>query len=228
MEVVRSRHRYIFRDTRVPHAHPALFGQVSELRARELATPTVVNRLSYVRGFLAWAKGRGFIHFDAHSNPTSGQASYGAREKHGFRAYNDSQLKLLFAPANLKRLNIDAQLGMWMGLLTGKRVSEVAQLALSDFFDVDGIPFLRITNAFRTFVIESGINDRGFGPLYLDHQPCNIRAFFTIASQLMVEFKVSKMAVRLRLVQLGLLIDGRKRQSSMMSLGNVMRRAPTL
>lgn len=90
------------------------------------------------------------------------------------------------------------------------------------------MPKVAFTKAFRTFVIESGINDRGFGPLYLDHQPCNVRAFFTIASQLMVEFKVSKTAVRLRLVQLGLLVDGRKRQPSMMSLGNVMRRAPTL
>lgn len=90
------------------------------------------------------------------------------------------------------------------------------------------MPKAAFINAFRAFLIESGINDRGFGPLYLDHQPCNIRAFFTIASQLMVEFKVSKTAVRLRLVQLGLLIDKRKRQSSMMSLGNVMRRAPTL
>ncbi|UPG88341.1 site-specific integrase [Luteibacter aegosomaticola] len=132
--------------TRVP-----IGAWVSELRARDLATPTIVNRLSYVRGFLAWAKGKGFIHFEAHSNPASGQASYGAREKrqrkkHGFRAYNDAQLKLLFAPDNLKKLNTDAQLGMWMGLFTGARVSEIGQLALSDFFDVDGIPCLRITD----------------------------------------------------------------------------------
>jgi len=54
---------------------------VSELRARELATPTVVNRLSYLRGFLIWARGKGFIKFDDHNNPGSNHASYGAREK---------------------------------------------------------------------------------------------------------------------------------------------------
>lgn len=37
-------------------------------------------------------------------------------------------------------------MGMWMGLFTGARASEIGQLALDDFFDVDGIPCLRITD----------------------------------------------------------------------------------
>lgn len=119
--------------TRVP-----IGSWVSELRARELATPTIVNRLSYVRVFLVWARGKGFIKFDDHNNPASGKASYGAREKrqrkkHGFRPYNDAQLKLPFAQHAIKKLNWDAPLGMWMGLFTGARVSEIGQLALDDF-----------------------------------------------------------------------------------------------
>lgn len=86
-----------------------------------------------------------------HGREDQRQASYGAREKrqrkkHGFRPYNDAQLKLLFAPDKLNKLNQDTQLGMWMGLFTGARVSEIGQLALDDFFDVDGIPCLRITD----------------------------------------------------------------------------------
>lgn len=124
---------------------------VSELRARTLATPTIVNRISYLKGFLEWAKGKSFMDFPRNDNPASGHVTYKAREKrlrkkHGFRAFNDSQLKLLFAPESLKKLSADARLGTWMGLYLGARVSEIGQLAVSDFFDVDGIPCLRITD----------------------------------------------------------------------------------
>ncbi|UPG92871.1 site-specific integrase [Luteibacter aegosomatissinici] len=126
-------------------------GWVSELRARNLATPTIVNRLSYLRGFLEWAKGKGFVDFPRNDNPASGHATYGAREKrlrkkHGFKPFTDAQLKVLFAPDNLKKIEPEARLGVWMGLFTGARVSEIGQLMLDDFFDVDGIPCLRITD----------------------------------------------------------------------------------
>jgi integrase len=124
---------------------------VSHLRAQELATPTIVNKLSYLKGFLEWCKGKGFIEFPRNDSPASGHVVYKAREKrlrkkHGFKAFNDAQLKLLFAAQNIKRLSSEARLGTWMGLYMGARVSEVGQLALVDFFDVDGIPCLRITN----------------------------------------------------------------------------------
>ncbi|MGN6478774.1 DUF6538 domain-containing protein [Luteibacter sp.] len=124
---------------------------VSHLRAQELATPTIVNKLSYLKGFLEWSKGKGFIDFPRNDSPASGHVVYKAREKrlrkkHGLKAFNDAQLKLLFAPQNIKRLSSEARLGTWMGLYMGARVSEVGQLALVDFFNVDGIPCLRITN----------------------------------------------------------------------------------
>jgi integrase len=124
---------------------------VSELRARNLATPTIVNRLSYFKGFLEWCKGKGFIEFPRNDSPATGHVTYKTREKrmrkkHGYRAFNDAQLKLLFAPVPLGRLNKDARLGTWMGLYLGARVSEIGQLALDDFFDVEGIPCMRITD----------------------------------------------------------------------------------
>ncbi|GAA0913087.1 site-specific integrase [Rothia nasimurium] len=124
---------------------------VSHLREQNLATPTIVNKLSYLKGFLEWAKGKGFIDFPRNDSPASGHVVYKAREKrlrkkHGFKAFNDAQLKLLFAPDNIKRLSAEARLGACMGLYMGARVSEIGQLALVDFFDVDGIPCLRITN----------------------------------------------------------------------------------
>jgi integrase len=124
---------------------------VSELRARNLATPTIVNRISYLKGFLDWCKGKGYIEFPRNDSPAAGQVSYKAREKrlrrkHGYRAFNDAQLKILFAPGAIARLNTEARLGSWMGLYLGARVSEIGQLALDDFFDVDGMPCMRITD----------------------------------------------------------------------------------
>ncbi|MDF4024633.1 site-specific integrase [Luteibacter sp. PPL201] len=124
---------------------------VSQLRAQGLATPTVVNKLSYLKGFLEWCKGKGFIDFPRNDSPASGHVVYKAREKrlrkkHGFKAFNDAQLKLLFAPQNIKRLSSEARLGTWMGLYMGARVSEVGQLALVDFSEVEGISCLRVTN----------------------------------------------------------------------------------
>lgn len=124
---------------------------VSELRARNLATPTIVNRISYLKGFLDWSKGKGFIEFPRNDSPASGQVTYKTREKclrkkHGYRAFNDAQLKVLFAPTAFGKLHKEARLGSWMGLYLGARVSEIGQLALEDFFDVEGIPCLRITD----------------------------------------------------------------------------------
>jgi len=124
---------------------------VSELRARNLATPTIVNRISYLKGFLDWSKGKGFIDFPRNDSPASGQVTYKTREKrlrkkHGYRAFNDAQLKVLFAPAAFCKLHKEARLGSWMGLYLGARVSEIGQLALDDFFDVEGVPCLRITD----------------------------------------------------------------------------------
>lgn len=100
---------------------------------------------------LEWAKGKDSIDFPRNDSPASGHVVYKAhekrlRKKHGFKAFNDAQLKLLFASDSIKRLSAEARLSAWMGLYMRARVSEIEQLALVDFFDVDGIPCLRLTN----------------------------------------------------------------------------------
>lgn len=59
----------------------------------------------------------------------------------------------------------------------------------------------------RTFevAVELGLKDKGFGLLYLDEQPVNRRAYYTLTSALMEIFAVSRTAVTIRLKALGLL-----------------------
>lgn len=70
------------------------------------------------------------------------------------------------------------------------------------------------TKSFYRELEARGIRDRGYGPLYLDNQFCNIQDFQMVAMALMREYGVSKTAVRLRLERLGLLTDARTRFTS--------------
>jgi Zn-dependent peptidase ImmA (M78 family) len=60
--------------------------------------------------------------------------------------------------------------------------------------------FLRIAN-------ELGLQDRGFGYIYYDDQPCNARDFLMVTSELMRAYSVSRAAVRIRLEVLGFLTN---------------------
>ena len=76
------------------------------------------------------------------------------------------------------------------------------------------MPRASFTASFRQLLIEHGISNRGFGSLYLDSQPCNTKAFYSIATQLMLDYQVSKTAVRIRLQRLGLLTDQRRKATA--------------
>ena len=52
-----------------------------------------------------------------------------------------------------------------------------------------------------------GIADRGHRLIYLDEQPCNQHTFRAITGHLMRKFDVSRAAVRIRLKELGLLVE---------------------
>lgn len=54
------------------------------------------------------------------------------------------------------------------------------------------------------------INDKGFGPLFVDNQMCNIEAFQSVTTRLMLHFGVSRTAAKIRLENLGLLRDVRE------------------
>ena len=81
------------------------------------------------------------------------------------------------------------------------------------------MPRASFITSFRQQLVAHGIANRGFGSLFLDSQPCNAKAFYSIATQLMLEYQVSKTAVRIRLERLGLLVDHRRKSTSSLSFG---------
>lgn len=124
---------------------------VDALRASGLATPTIVNKLSYLGGFLAWAAARDhYPAFKKEENPAKGHVVYPKSEKRkrramGFKSYTIEQVQTLYTPEALTRLSEAARWGALIGLYTGARVAEVGQLALVDFTTIDGVPCLTIT-----------------------------------------------------------------------------------
>lgn len=122
---------------------------VQSLRADQLATPTIVNKLSYLKAFFVWAQNSG--HYARGDNPAAGQLTYGIREKRlrrklGFEPFSSEQLRIIYAPVTFSKLRPEIRWGALLGLYSGARVSEVGQLHLEDFFEEDGIPCVRITS----------------------------------------------------------------------------------
>lgn len=69
------------------------------------------------------------------------------RKADGFQweAFDAQTLKTIFAPANFAQIGTEhTRWAAVMGLYTGARVGEIAQLYLSDFIEEDGIPCIRI------------------------------------------------------------------------------------
>lgn len=62
---------------------------------------------------------------------------------------------------------------------------------------------------FKQLAKDLSLVDRGFGALYLDHQPGNVRSFQIVTGHLMQAYGVSREAVKIRLESLGLLNDCR-------------------
>lgn len=122
---------------------------VQALRNEGLSTPTIVNKLSYLKGFFEWAKGAG--HYTGSDNPATGQLTYTHREKrqrrkHGFKPLTADQVGVLYKADALLGLSEAARWGAVLGIYTGARVAEVGQLTLADFVAVDGVPCVRFTD----------------------------------------------------------------------------------
>jgi len=78
----------------------------------------------------------------------------------GFKAFTADQVRTLYAPAALDKLSEGARWGAIIGLYTGARVSEVGQLALDNFTDVDGVPCLTITDEGEGQSLKNGASRR--------------------------------------------------------------------
>ena len=67
------------------------------------------------------------------------------------------------------------------------------------------LPKQQFTSEFLRQAVQHDLSDRGYGLLYLDEQKCNLDTYYSITSQLMKKFHVSRSVVKLRLLKLGFL-----------------------
>lgn len=74
------------------------------------------------------------------------------------------------------------------------------------------MPRADIAEDFEALLRRLDVVDRGFGPLFVDYQPCNLRNYEMVTGSLMRKYGVSRSAVRNRLEDLGLLTDARNKQ----------------
>ena len=75
------------------------------------------------------------------------------------------------------------------------------------------MPKTNFVMAFQRILRRIGIIDKGFSPLYVDNQPCNLQNYETAISLLIEIYGVSRTAAIIRLEALGLLRDVRKQNS---------------
>jgi Zn-dependent peptidase ImmA (M78 family) len=76
------------------------------------------------------------------------------------------------------------------------------------------MPRDRFVKAFHEQLQIRGVQNKGFGPLFVDMQECNLNNYYGVTAQLMSQFGVSRAAVTIRLAGLDLINDARKSQSS--------------
>lgn len=87
-------------------------------------------------------------------NPVRGVVVMKAADKaarrnqgHAWEAFELADLPKIFDPLAMKRIRqAHVRWGALIGLYSGARVSEVAQIYLRDFEEIDGVPCVRITN----------------------------------------------------------------------------------
>lgn len=72
------------------------------------------------------------------------------------------------------------------------------------------MPCEPFVTAFGEALHRQGLHDKGFGPLFVDAQECNVGNYLAVTGQLMTQFGVSRAAVSIRLAGLRLVKDVRK------------------
>ena len=76
------------------------------------------------------------------------------------------------------------------------------------------MPRARFRKAFQEQLQIRGVQNKGFGPLFVDMQACNLNNYYGVTAQLMSQFGASRAAVTIRLAGLNLINDARKTQAS--------------
>ncbi|MBT4101182.1 MAG: ImmA/IrrE family metallo-endopeptidase [Gemmatimonadetes bacterium] len=93
---------------------------------------------------------------------------------------------------------------------TGPQLTDVARLEWQANYVASCLllPRQRFLEDFLSTTGDFGIANKGFGALFLDHQPCNVQAFHLVSRRLSSLYQVSKSVVRIRMEDLGLLKYG--------------------
>ncbi|MGU3625925.1 ImmA/IrrE family metallo-endopeptidase [Comamonas sp. C24C] len=72
------------------------------------------------------------------------------------------------------------------------------------------MPREKFRKAFYEQLQTRGVQNKGFGPLFVDMQECNLKNYYGVTAQLMTQFGVSRAAVTIRLAGMGLINDARR------------------
>lgn len=73
------------------------------------------------------------------------------------------------------------------------------------------MPKNHVVEEFHRLIRTLGISNKGFGALYVDHQPCNVRTFDEVTGFFMQRYGVSRAAVKIRLESMDFVQDVRHR-----------------
>lgn|GEM_PF-247505 len=76
------------------------------------------------------------------------------------------------------------------------------------------MPRERFKMAFYEQLRLRGVQNKGFGPLFVDRQECNLNTYYGVTAQLMMQFGASRAAVTIRLAGMGLINDARRTQTA--------------
>jgi integrase len=137
---------------RIAHiSRPLAAKWAADLQLSGLSKRTVAMMVSHVAQLFDAQIRAG--HIERGQNPVKGLVVFklsdkkAARESgHGWEPFTHDQLKRIFDPENLKRTTkIHVRWGALMGVYTGARVGEIAQLFLRDFEELDGVKCVRLT-----------------------------------------------------------------------------------
>ena len=72
------------------------------------------------------------------------------------------------------------------------------------------LPKRQFIQSFWSIAARNGLSNRGFGVLYLDDQKCNQDAYYSVTSPLMMRYKVSRSAIKIRLKKMGFINEPNK------------------
>ncbi|KAG9589712.1 hypothetical protein KCV01_g12138, partial [Aureobasidium melanogenum] len=143
-----------------------------ELLRSGQSKPYVANQVSHVAQLFESLIQKGIVR----DNPVKGlvvakKAEKAARRSsgHGWEPFEEATLKRIFDPENFGRIRKEhVRWGAILGLYTGARVGEIAQLFLRDFVVLDGVPCVKICADSDGQSIKTGEGGERLVPLHPD------------------------------------------------------------